>query len=63
MPNRILNIDAQMVMLNAGSAGALTFAWAIEQLTSWLGIATMASVILLNLSKMYLNYKNAKNLK
>ena len=44
MPNRLLNIDYAMLMLNATSLGTLSLAWFSDNLNSFGGFVVMMSV-------------------
>jgi hypothetical protein len=55
MPQRLLNIDYSMLMLNATSLGTLSLAWFSDNLNSFGGFVVMMSVA-------YLNYCKARNL-
>jgi hypothetical protein len=56
MPQRLLNIDYSMLMLNATSFGTLTLAWFSDNLNSFGGFVVMMSVA-------YLNFAKARNLR
>ena len=53
MPYRLINIDLEMITLNASSLGIISLAWIGDHLNSIGGFAVMMSVV-------YLNYKKAR---
>jgi hypothetical protein len=61
MMHKLLHIDFEHLALNAVTGGTLLLEFATEILNSTGGLILTVSVVVLNLSKAYLNYRKGKS--